>query len=148
MHFALDFRAAFFWGSNHEIILSNPEFVMKKIRFLLPIVAMVIAIFISCKTESRNHYDPLNGHDNIIKTKIKSGTKVLFIGDSVTDELDPNKEGLGSWVDRFSEYANLSVKNIAVCASTYSLFCTKSHNRNCIRHFLTKLLLLSHLCDD
>ena len=110
------------WENNYKIILSNPEFVMKKIRFLLPIVAMVIAIFISCKTEGQDHYDPLNGHDNIIKTKIKSGTKVLAIGDSVTDELEPNKEGLGSWAYRFAEYANLSVKNIAVCSSTYSLY--------------------------
>ena len=77
MHFALDFRAAFFLGNldfinscsmesnfiakkfgmvpsqmgidNYKIILSNPEFVMKKIRFLLPIVAMVIAILLFVK---------------------------------------------------------------------------------------------------
>lgn len=92
---------------------------MKKFS-LLALVAITIAMVTGCKPEC--YYDPINGHPDIIKTKIVPGTRVLFLGDSVTDEMYLTKTGLGSWVNWFAEYADITAKNIAICGSTYSLY--------------------------
>lgn len=99
----------------------HPRKNLKLTRLLFTTIIMTALFFMACKTDC-SYFDPVNGHDNIIKKKITSGTKILYIGDSITDNLYSVRNRSGSWVDIFSEYTNTIPKNIAVNGSSYNLY--------------------------
>ena len=65
-----------------------------------------------------DNFDSCNGYENEIKFSIKPNSRILVLGDSISDENCYDK----SWTNWFSEETNVIITNVAKACSTYSLY--------------------------